>query len=244
MITYQTYKEIHHLRDCEGMSFSGIASRLHLCQRTVKKWGTRKRYEPRKITRHKSILDPHKPAIRRNWELGDCSVTSIFDQLRQAGYPGGKTILNDYIRSLRPSQSDPNEQHLLSFEWMLRLVQGKLTADALVAELRITTQREDIAVLVQRVCNGSLRVRNRAVAVLAHLRNIPDRDIASFLMIDRRAVALYVRNYSVKGLAGLFAFREGTQKKHEQEKYKSAVFALLHSPPPGSRHQPYVLAHG
>ena len=231
MITYQTYKEIHYLRDCKGMSPSMIARRLHLCPRTVKKWVARECYKPRKVSKRSSILDPYKPAIRRDWELGGCTATFIFNRLRQAGYTGGQTILNTYLHSLRQKQPDRDEQLLLPFEWMLRLVQCKLTADAVATDLCATAPGEDIAVLVQQVCNGPLRVRNRAVAVLAHMRNVPRWDIARFLMIDHRSVAQYVRSYSSGGLAGLFAFREGKQRKHEQEEYKSAVFELLHSPP-------------
>jgi len=231
MITYHTYNEIRFLHDSASISCASIARRLHLCLRTVTKWATRECYEPRKAAKRGSILDPYKSAIRRDWELGGCTCTLIFNRLKQAGYTGGQTIIKEYIRSLRRKQPYRDEQLLLPFEWMLKLVQGKLTSDVIATDIGTSALSEDIAVLVQQVCDGPLRVRNRAVAILAHLRKIPQRDIARFLIIDYRVVGGYVRNYRSGGIAGVFTFTTGRQKKHEQDEYKSAVFDLLHSPP-------------
>ncbi len=231
MITYQTYNEIRFLRDRKNMSCDRIALRLHLCPRTVKKWATRERYEPRKATKRSSILDPYKPTIRLDWELGGCNNTVIFNRLRELGYTGGQTIIKDYLRSLKRIKPGQDTQPLLPFKWMLRLVQGKLTVDMIANSFSSATPAEDIAILVQRVCDGPLRVRNRAAAILAYLRNIPQRDIARFLFIDHRTVEMYVQNYVSGGSFKLFADRKCGLKKHEQDEYKSAVFELLHSPP-------------
>lgn len=231
MITYETYNEICYLRSHKGMHCAKIARLLHLCPHTVRKWASRNHYTPRKTAKRSSILDPYKPAIRRNWELGGCSSTFIFNSLRKAGYTGGQTIIKDYLRSLRWKQPIQDKQLLLPFAWMLKLVQGKLTADEIATDIGDKASPEEIAVLVQRAHDGILRIRNRSVAIIAHLCNVPQRDIARFLNIDCRVVMRYVRNYRSRGLVGLYAFRKGKKKKHEQEEYKSAVFALLHSPP-------------
>ena len=231
MIAYQTYNEIRFLRDSTSISNAGIARRLHLCSRTVTKWATRECYEQRKTAKRCSILDAYKAAIRRDWELGGCTCTFIFNRLRQAGYAGGQTIIKDYLRSLKRKKPYQDEQILLPFEWMLKLIQGKLTSESIKTDIGASAPSEDIAVLVQHVCDGPLRIRNRAVAILAHLSNIPQRDIARFLIIDFRVVSAYVRNYRAGGIAKVFTFKTGKQTKHENDEYKSAVFALLHSPP-------------
>jgi transposase len=148
MITYQTYNEIRFLRDRKSMSCARIARRLHLCPRTVKRWATRERYEPRKAAKRSSILDPYKPAIKRHWELGGCTYTSIFDSLRQAGYTGGQTIIKNYLRILGRKRPDREEPLVRPFEWMLRLVQGKLTADVIAKDLGASAPSEDVTVLV------------------------------------------------------------------------------------------------
>jgi hypothetical protein len=106
MIAYQTYNEIRFLRDRKSMSCARIARRLHLCPRTVIRWATLERYEPRKAAKRSSILDPYKPAINRHWELGGCTYTSIFDSLRQAGHTGGQTMIKNYLRILGRKQPD------------------------------------------------------------------------------------------------------------------------------------------
>ena len=231
MITFQTYNEIRFLHDHKGLSYAKIAGQLNLCSRTVGKWAVQEIYKPRKTPKRSSILDPYKPAIRRDWELGGCNFAFIFDRLRQAGYTGSKTIIRTYLSSLRRKKPYHDNQLLLPFEWMLRLIQGKLAANIVREELGILAPPEDVAVLLKRVCDGPLRVRNKSITILAHLRNIPQHEIARFLIIDRRVVGQYIQNYRSGGIAKLFAFREGRQKKHEQEEYKSVVFELLHSPP-------------
>lgn len=99
MIPYHTYSEIRFLREGKGMSCEGIACHLHLDARTVSKWARREAYVPRKASPRTSILDPYKPAIRRDWELGESSGTAIFKGLRRAGYARGCSIPGSYLHS-------------------------------------------------------------------------------------------------------------------------------------------------
>ena len=230
MVNYQVYNEIRYLYLNKNMSCEMIASQLQLNLRTVKKWAVRENYEGRKARIRSSILDPYKSAIRLEFELGDCTATFIYNKLKEVGYPGGYTVIKKYLRKLRDKSSDTEVNPLLPFNWMLRLILGEITTDALTTELAVTAPKEDIVALLQRVCGGSLRDRKRAVAVLAHLRNIPTKYIARFIIVDKKTAGLFLKKYRSSGITGLFAPREGLQKRHEQE-YKSAVFTLLHSPP-------------
>jgi transposase len=231
MITFQTYNEIRLLRNQKCLSCEEIALRLHLDIRTIKKWADRDRYEPRKAIKASSILDPYKLAIRRDMELGECTSTEIFNRLKQVGYPGGYTIINKYISILRIKLPDQDKQLILPFEWMLRLIQGKLTPDMIATDLGTLVSSGDISILVLSIHDGTLKVRNKAIAVLAYMKNIPRKAIAQFLMVDHRVVEQYIQSYELDGIVGLFAPRKGGPWKHEQDVYKTAVFDLLHSPP-------------
>ena len=231
MITFQTYNEIRLLRNQKCLSCDEIALRLHLDIRTITKWAGMDRYQPRKATKPSSILGPYKLAIRRDMELGEHTSTEIFNRLKQMGYTGGYTVIKNYIRSLRTNLPDQDKQLMLPFEWMLRLIQGKITADMITTDIGTLVSSGDISVLVQRIHDGDLKIRNKAVSVLAYMKNIPKQAIARFLMIDHRVVEQYEQSYESAGIVGLFAPRKGGPWKHEQDDYKTAVFDLLHSPP-------------
>jgi transposase len=231
MITYQIYNEIRFLTDRKGMSYVYIARKLHLSSRTVKKWALRERYEPRKVTRRSSLLDAYKPVIMRDLVLGTCSSNFIFNRLKQAGYTGSTTILKNYLQCLRQKQPDLGDKFLLPHEWMLRLVQGQITANDFEQDIGTPTHQNNIINLLQRISDGPLQVRNKGVTILSYLKNIPQRYIAHFLKINYKMVGQYVQKYKTGGITMLFALRSGGPKKHNQEVYKAAVFNLLHSPP-------------
>jgi transposase len=230
MISFQTYNEIHFLREHKHLSIARIARRLHLGACTVRKWLARNRYEPRKATRRASILDPYKAMIRRDLELGGCTTKEIVGHLREAGYTGGTTILKTYLCGLRQIDHSDNRRQLLPSEWMLRLLQGKMDLQSILADCHKLT-RDDAVELLNRIISGSLRTRNRALAVLAHQKGIPNVAISRFLMLGQRTVSRCLREYDKKGLDGLATYHRTGELKHEQQYYKDAVFALLHSPP-------------
>jgi transposase len=230
MINYQVYSEIRNLRERKHMPFAKIARRLDLGEDTVRKWAKRDHYQPRKRAKKSSILDGYKSAIRRDFELAGCSGAAIFRYLRKAGYTGGATILKTYLHGLRKSRLPGGDKLLLPSEWMLRLLQGKISAHAIAAELEISDHNQ-VEILLGCIRNDSLRVRNRAIALLAHWKQIPMRTITRFLMVDKDSVGRWVREYERGGLDNLKTYRKTGERKHEQQFYKQAVFALLHSPP-------------
>ncbi len=102
MIDFQTYLQIHHLHDNEKLNQVQIADRLGLNPDTVSKWLRRPRYQARKSMPRASKLDAFKPQILRWIEQYPFSGAQILLKLRLIGYGGGKTILNDYLESIRP----------------------------------------------------------------------------------------------------------------------------------------------
>ena len=116
MIDYQTYLQIHHLHQHEKLNQAQIANKLGLDPSTISKWLSRPRFEPRKPTTPRpSKLDPFKPQIHRWLEAHAFSGTQILQRLRDIGYDGGKTILNDYLRHVRP-QRPPTTYLKLHFD--------------------------------------------------------------------------------------------------------------------------------
>jgi transposase len=102
MIDYETYCKIRDHRDRQGLSITQTAHALGLHPQTVSKWSRRERYEKRAPLRRGSQLDPYKGLIIRWLEAHPLSAQQIFQRLREAGYAGGLTIVNVYVRRIRP----------------------------------------------------------------------------------------------------------------------------------------------
>ena len=66
---------------------------------------TEKRYQPRKATTRKSKLDPFKNDILRMLEKHPYTATQIVQRIRENGFAGGKTIVEDYVRRVRPPKT-------------------------------------------------------------------------------------------------------------------------------------------
>jgi transposase len=230
MINFQTYCKIRFFQQERGLSMNQIGRELGIDPETAAKYAKMASFPRRRSTKRASKLDPYKPAIVRDLELAGCSVSTILNHLRQAGYTGGDTILKQFIKGLRGIRVPENDKVLLPPEWMLGLLQGKTDARALAVELGISDHKE-VETLLGSIRKGPLRVRNRALVVLAHLKMIPAAMIARFLKIDNGTVIRYVRDYELEGVVGLKVIRRSGEVKHEQQRYKDAVFLLLHSPP-------------
>ena len=102
MIDYETYCKIRDHRDRQGLSIMQTAQALGLHPETVSKWSRRERYEQRAPVARGSQLDPYKGLIVRWLEAHSLSAQQIFQRLREAGYRGGLTIVNMYVRQIRP----------------------------------------------------------------------------------------------------------------------------------------------
>ncbi len=102
MIDYQTFHQIHQLRDQEHLSATQIAWRLDLHPQTVCKWIARPKYERRAQPQRQSKLDPFKGMVARLLAQHPYTAQQLFQRLREGGYSGGYSILKDYVRQIRP----------------------------------------------------------------------------------------------------------------------------------------------
>lgn len=105
MIDYETFCKIIELHQRHLLKVSQIARILGLDERTVARWVEEGTYQPRKVTRRASKLDPHKPHIVRWLDAYPYTATQIFQRLREEGYEGGITIVKDYISKIRPRKA-------------------------------------------------------------------------------------------------------------------------------------------
>lgn len=103
MYRVQDWAEVKRLRDREGLSKKAIAERLGMSRTTVDRLLSLP--EPPSYERPpaSSLLDPYRDTILSLLRQdARAASTVIRERLQAEGYRGGKTILKDYLREVRP----------------------------------------------------------------------------------------------------------------------------------------------
>jgi transposase len=99
----QDWAEVKRLRDREGLSKKAIAERLGMSRTTVDRLLSLPEppsYERRPAS---SLLDPYRDTILSLLRQdARAASTVIRERLQAEGYRGGKTILKDYLKEVRP----------------------------------------------------------------------------------------------------------------------------------------------
>ena len=102
MIDYETYCKIRDLRERQGLTITQTARALGLHTETVSKYSRSEPYRQRGGVKRGSRLDQYKGLIVRWLDAHPLSGQQIFQRLREVGYTGGRTVLKDYLRMIRP----------------------------------------------------------------------------------------------------------------------------------------------
>ena len=109
MVEVQEWAEIRAMRQVEKLSIKEIARRTGHSRNTIRsalRSAEPPQYGPR-LTRP-SKLDPFKAKIHELLQDdGEIPSQVIRERITEAGYAGGKTILDDYVRELRPVFAPP-----------------------------------------------------------------------------------------------------------------------------------------
>ncbi len=102
MIDYESYVRIRNYFTRDGLNYSQIADELALDHRTVARWANEKQFLPRKSAKKPSKLDSFKNDIVRMLEKHSYTGRQVFQRIQESGFDGGITIVNDYVRKIRP----------------------------------------------------------------------------------------------------------------------------------------------
>jgi transposase len=104
LIQVEQWAEIRRMHFVEGLAIKEIVRRTGRDRKTVRK-AIRSDEPPRyeRSVKTPSKLDPHREQIARLLrDVEGITNTRIRELIGEAGYRGGKTILDDYLRELRP----------------------------------------------------------------------------------------------------------------------------------------------
>jgi transposase len=117
------------------------------------------------------------------------------------------------------------------FEWMRMVLQGAIDHEQVKAALTIRLSEGDIDLLLNHVFTKPLKLRSRALAVLASAKGMTPGPIAQFLCVSRTTVRNYISEFRAGGAASVLDLTRKEVKKVDDPKYISAVFKVLHTPP-------------
>lgn len=144
MLTKEIFVDIITLHR-QGESIRSIARKLNVSRNTVKKYisspATYPQYKTRSITQYK--LDPYKNYIQQRIEAAKphwIPACVIFQEIKDQGYPGGITLVRDYVAKFKVEKNEPTlrfetrpgQQLQIDFTTIRR---GKSTLKAFVATL-------------------------------------------------------------------------------------------------------------
>jgi len=90
----------------QGLTISAIAERTGLDRKTVRKYIERgleaPLYGPRQP--RPRIIEPYAAYVQERLSAyPELSIARLLREIRELGYPGGKTMLGDFVREVRPA---------------------------------------------------------------------------------------------------------------------------------------------
>jgi len=240
MLTAAQYAEIVLLSQ-HGLSRREISRMTGRDRHTIGKV-LRLRTPPHPVPRHRvKKIDPYRAEAEQALTVRGLTVRELLPKLKAAGFNGSLRNLQRFARKLGRRNLDringaavsPCGGSLLTAEhlWVLRLMQGTIDAEALRLSCGDRLSPEDARELIGHIREGRLRRRNRAVVIGAHLKGIPLRSIASFLHVDRHTARVYFSRFDREGIRRLFNTDKKWLRKSEDQRYRDAVFKVLHAPP-------------
>jgi transposase len=108
--TRARHADVHRML-AEGRSMSVIAAELGLARNTVRRFA--RAADPEELLVHDgtgrrpSILDSYEPYLRERWNTGTTNATLLWQEIRARGYPGGYSLVRDYLKRFRDTACMP-----------------------------------------------------------------------------------------------------------------------------------------
>ncbi len=142
--------------------------------------------------------------------------------------PAARNAIRDRCsREITLSQQTTRDEE----SWMMDVLQGRASARRVANQLAAVLPRDLAERLYSCVLNKPACYRTRALAMLAHKKGIRISTIWHFLRVGSHYVDSVVRHYQDEGINWFGKHRQKGLRKHELDRYREAVFAILHSPP-------------
>jgi transposase len=193
-----------------------------------KKSQPKKKTQPEKTRAASATLAEYTRIALRAWEAPSPAPATASLLHEQRDPVSARTSSIIFRQSRLPQRiRQPEDQ---AFAWMRSVQQGTIPLDILANELSDIPLHE-LEVFLSAATKGKLSTRNRAVAVMSYVRGINCNQICSFLQVSTGSLFRYWRIYRESGTEKLFTRKARSDKQSNDEAVKSAVFALLHSPP-------------
>ncbi len=108
--TRQRHAAIRQLL-AEGRSIHAIAADLGLARNTVRRFARAADSEELLVHdgtgRRASILENYEPYLRERWNAGCTDAAALWRELRARGYPGGYSLVRDYLTQFRGTAPMP-----------------------------------------------------------------------------------------------------------------------------------------
>ena len=92
----------------QGLNITEISRQTGFDKKTIRKYLTLNTLPgPQKHPGKKSKLDPFKPYILEKLKEGPYTAARLYREIKEMGFDGGKTIVKDFIKEVRPKQEVP-----------------------------------------------------------------------------------------------------------------------------------------
>ncbi|KHE92458.1 MAG: IS630 family transposase [Candidatus Scalindua rubra] len=161
------------------------------------------------------------------------SASEIYNELRQKeDFSSSSYSVEKIVKEQCHHFRSPIQQKVyLDSQWILKLLQGKISCNGLTVQLGGEIGLEDIEILVHYIHHKSLYQRNRAITVLSYYKGIPLKTISKTLFLKTKTVEKQIHRYEQGGINQLFKLNVEYSKMSEDSKFQEAVFSILHAPP-------------
>lgn len=239
MLKYQQHLETHLLHRA-GHSIRGIRQITLHDRKTIRNiltapvpWATPEKAafkgqpaNPRRYGR-RSSLEPFKDFLLGKTNHG-VNTARLLSELRSRGFSGSLRSLQRFLHAHKVKTVSTLEQMM---DWMHLVVQGARTSSQIQQDVGSTLTHDEVTTLLACVRTKPLKLRNRALALLAHGNGISPGHIASFLCVTRATARTYVAAFKEGGIQGVLDLSRKEVKKSDDPNFAAAVFKTLHAPP-------------
>jgi hypothetical protein len=194
--------EIHFLRR-RGDSIQHIREITHHDRKTIRNVlaaapnGSSSSDQAAKLRRsRRTMLEPFKEFLLGRIKQGLCTGKLLLE-LRRQGFSGSLRSLQRFLHA-RKARTTVSTQEMK--EWMHLVSQGAKTSSQIKQDVGDTLTGNDVATLLEYVRFKPLKLRNRALALLAYGNGITAGHIASFLCITQPTARQYISSFIEGGI--------------------------------------------